>query len=132
MILKHIQKVPNTLACIKGITNIRGELVAVVDPHIRFGKEPSIISKRTSFIIIKVLDQVTNEDVSIALLVDLILEVDDIRSCDILDVPEFGTKIEKRFVQNIVKYKNDYVSVLKVSLVLDINELSSKRITLGI
>lgn len=121
---KAIQKVPHTHDCIKGITNIRGELVAVVDPNIRFGKESSVITKRSSFIIVKVVDKKTKETLSIALLVDLILVVDDILSSDILDAPEFGTKIEKRFVKNIIKYKNDYVSVLKISLVLDINELS--------
>lgn len=121
---KPIQKVPHTNDCIKGITNIRGELVAVVDPNIRFGKESCAITKRTSFIIMKVVDKKTKENVSIALLVDLILEVDNILSTDILDAPEFGTKIEKRFVKNIIKYKNDYVCVLKISLVLDVNELS--------
>jgi len=121
---KPIQKVPNTNACIKGITNIRGELVAVVDPHVRFGKEPSTISKRSSFIIMRIVDKKTKEDVSIALLVDLILVVDDIESSDILDAPDFGTKIEKRFIKNIIKYNDDYVSVLKISLVLDVNELS--------
>jgi len=121
---KAIQKVPNTNNCIKGITNIRGELVAVVDPNIRFGKEACTISKRSSFIIMKIVDKKTKENVSIALLVDLILEVDDIVSDDILDPPEFGTKIEKRFIKNIIKYKDDYVSVLKISLVLDVNELS--------
>ena len=121
---KPIQKVPHTNDCIKGIINIRGELVAVVDPNIRFGKEACIITKRSSFIIMTIVDKKTQENVSIALLVDLILEVDDILSSDILDAPEFGSKINKRFIKNIIKYKNDYVWVLKTSLVLDINELS--------
>ena len=48
---KAIRKVPNSHKCIKGITNIRGELVAVVDPKIRFGQESGTIHKKTSFII---------------------------------------------------------------------------------
>lgn len=121
---KTIRSVPHTNSCIKGITNIRGELVAVVDPKIRFGNEPCEVSKRTSFIIIKIFNKITNEQVSIALMVDLILEVDDVPNSEILQSPDFGTKIEKRFIKNIIKYKDNYVSVLKISLVLDINELS--------
>lgn len=123
---KSIQKVPQTNPCILGITNIRGELVAVVDPKIRFGNKASDVSKRTSFIIIKIFNKITKEQVSIALMVDFILEVDDIPNDDILDAPEFGTRIDKRFVKNVIKYKEDYVSILKISLVLDINELSSR------
>jgi len=123
---KPIQKVPHTNECIKGITNIRGELVAVVDPKIRFGNKSSEVSKRTSFIIIKIFNKIIKEEVSIALMVDFILEVDAIPNSEVLDAPEFGTKIEKRFVKNIIKYKDDYVSILKISLVLDINELSKR------
>lgn len=121
---KPIRRVPHANPCIKGITNIRGELVAVVDPKIRFGNKSSDITKRTSFVIIKIFNKVRKEQVSIALMVDLILEVDDIPNSDILDAPEFGTKIEKRFIKNVIKYNDNYVSILKISIVLDINELS--------
>lgn len=123
---KSIQKVPHTDKSIIGVTNIRGELVAVVDPKIRFGNESGKISNRTSFVIMKVTDAMTQEQVSIALLVDYILEVDEVLAEDILDTPEFGTKIDKRFIKKIVKYKDDYISILKVSKVLDIDELSKR------
>ena len=124
--VKPIKKVPHTHKCITGVTNIRGELIAVVDPKIRFGNESSSVSKRTSFIIINIFNKISKEEVPIALMVDYILEVDDIPNSDILDAPEFGTKIEKRFIKNIIKYKDNYVSILKISLVLEINELSKR------
>jgi purine-binding chemotaxis protein CheW len=123
---KPITKVPNTHNYVKGITNIRGELIAVVDPQVRFGNEESKINKRTSFIIINVFDKMKNEKVLIALMVDFVLEVEYIEDENILESPEFGTKIEKRFIRNILKYKDNYISVLKISLVLDINELSKR------
>jgi len=123
---KAIRKVPQTNSSIKGVTNIRGELIAVVDPKIRLENRCSTISKRTSFVIMKIFDKVTNEEVSIALMVDMILEVGDIPKVDVLPAPEFGTKIDERFIKNIIKYENGYVTVLKISLVLDIHELSIK------
>ena len=118
--VKPIKKVPHTHKCITGVTNIRGELIAVVDPKIRFGNESSSVSKRTSFIIINIFNKISKEEVPIALMVDYI------PNSDILDAPEFGTKIEKRFIKNIIKYKDNYVSILKISLVLEINELSKR------
>jgi purine-binding chemotaxis protein CheW len=123
---KPIRKVPQTNPCIKGITNIRGELVAVVDPKIRLGNKAGKIKKKTSFIIIKIFDSSKEKNVSIALMVDLILEVNEVSNSEVLDAPEFGTKLEKRFIKNIIKYKNDFVSILKISVVLDINELSKR------
>jgi purine-binding chemotaxis protein CheW len=123
---KPITKVPQTHNCVKGITNIRGELIAVVDPQIRFGNKESDINKRTSFVIIKVFDKIKDVKVSIALMVDLVLEVEYIEDENILEAPEFGTKIEKRFIRSILKYKDVYISVLKISLVLDTNELSKR------
>jgi len=121
---KAIRKVPQCNACIKGITNIRGELIAVVDPKIRFGNEAGEIKKKTSFIIIKIFDNNKEKNVSIAFMVDEILVVNEIAMNEILDAPTFGTKLDKRFIQSIIKFNNDYVSILNINTVLDIDELS--------
>lgn len=121
---KAIRKVPQSNVCIKGITNIRGELIAVVDPKIRFGSEAGEIKKKTSFIIIKIFDKSAEKNVSIAFMVDEILVVNEINMSEILDAPTFGTKLDKRFIQSIIKFNNEYVSILNISTVLDINELS--------
>ena len=121
---KAIRKVPKSNACIKGITNIRGELIAVVDPKIRFGGDASEVKKKTSFIIISIFDKSKEKNVSIAFMVDEILVVNEITMSEILEAPTFGTKLEKRFIQSIIMFNNDYVSILNINTVLDINELS--------
>lgn len=118
---KNITRVPNSNECIKGVTNIRGELIAVVDPLMRFCGQETQLSKRTSFVILRVLNKTKEKKHSVAIMVDLVLEVEDIQISNILDVPDFGTKIEKEFIKNIIKYNEEYISVLKIDTILDLD-----------
>jgi purine-binding chemotaxis protein CheW len=119
-----VTKVPKANPCVRGITNIRGDLIAVVDPKQRFKNERLEVQKRTSFIIINILNERKNSIVPIALMVDLVDEVEDISFDDILKTPEFGSKIDERFLENIVRYGEEYIMVLDIEKVLDIEELS--------
>ena len=119
-----ITKVPKSNSCVKGITNIRGELIGVVDPKIRFGMEQSPVTKRTSFIITKLMNKEKESFISIALVVDMVIEVEDIKTEDILPSPEFGMKIDKRFIKNVIRRGDTYISVLDMENVLNIKELS--------
>lgn len=120
----NITKVPKTNESVKGITNIRGELIPVVDPKIRFNIGETEISKRTAFIILNLLNKEKNSTIAIALIVDIVIEVDDIKEDDILPTPEFGTKIDQRYIENIIRENDEYVSVLNIDTVLSISELS--------
>ncbi len=122
--LSKITKVPKANPCVRGITNIRGDLIAVVDPKVRFNQGVLEIQKRTSFIIVNVINEKRDSIISIALMVDLVDEVEDIEADDILKTPEFGSKIDDRFVENIVRYGDDYITILDIEKVLNVEELS--------
>lgn len=119
-----ITSVPKTNKSIKGVTNIRGELIPVIDPKVRFGLGESKIEKRTSFVILQILNRVKNKTTPIAIMVDIVVEVEDIESFDILETPQFGTKIEQKYIQNIIRNNEEYISVLDIDTVLNIQELS--------
>lgn len=114
--------VPKVHKCIKGVTNIRGELIGVIDPKIRFGMDEVKVQKRTSFIIVKI-----KEDKRIALVTDLVIQIDDVSNDDVLQAPEFGTKIEEKYIENILRYENEYISVLDINTIVDIEELSKEN-----
>lgn len=119
-----ITRVPKSNPCVNGVTNIRGDLIAVVDPKVRFGMGSVDIGKRTSFVIFRVLNKLKQTILPIALIVDLVIEVDDIDSDNILQKPEFGTKIEQKYIQNVIRYNDEYITVLDIDMVLNIQELS--------
>jgi purine-binding chemotaxis protein CheW len=58
------------------------------------------------------------------IIIDEVYEVDDIPTSDIKDVPEFGTKVNKRFISKMAKYKGEYIPILNTQAILDIKELS--------
>lgn len=119
-----ITKVPKAKAYIKGLTNIRGDLIAVIDLKPRLKIEKTNIKKRDSFIIVNAINTKKNSIVPIALMVDMVIEVEDIEKDNILEAPEFGVKLEQRFIENIISFKGDYISVLNMDEVLNIEELS--------
>lgn len=118
----HIAKVPMMASYVKGVTNIRGNIVAVVDLADRFKFGESIIGPKSSIIVL----HYTGEDkvTEMGIIIDEVYEVDDIPTSDIKDVPEFGTKIHKRFISKMAKYKGEYIPILNTQAILDIKELS--------
>lgn len=119
-----ITKVPKSNKCIKGIVNVRGELIPVIDPKIRFNIGEVEIKKRTSFIIINILSSIEVKKVPIALMVDYVEEVEQIEEVDILPAPVFGTKIDEKYVKNIIRFNEEYISLLNIDYVLSLSELS--------
>jgi purine-binding chemotaxis protein CheW len=119
-----ITKVQNANPCVKGIINIRGDLIPVIDPKVRFNLDETSVSKRVSFIIFTTLNKTKDKKIPIAMMVDMVNEVDDIDKIDILPTPEFGTKIESKYIENIIKYEDKYVLALDIASVLNIIELS--------
>jgi purine-binding chemotaxis protein CheW len=118
-----ITKVPMMNNFVKGVTNIRGNIMAVVDLLQRFDLEETILSQRTSLAILK--KEYLGNELNIAIIIDEVFEIENISNEGIELTPSFGTKIDKRFINGMVKYKNDFIPILDVDVLLDIEELAS-------
>lgn len=122
-----ITKIPLSHHSIMGVTNIRGDIIPIIDPCVRFGLGKTSISKRTSFIILNVTSKESGDGIPVAIIVDLVNEVDNIVLDDILPTPEFGTKIDKSYIKNMLRYDDKYLIALDVDSVLDTDELSKYK-----
>ena len=120
---QKITKVPMLNDFVKGVTNIRGNIIAVIDLLGRFGFEETKIKDKTSLVILK-LDY-NDEEVHVSIIIDEVYEVDNIKNENIEVTPDFGIKIQQRFVKNMLKYNNEYIPILNIQTVLDIEEISS-------
>lgn len=123
--ISNIRKVPNTNKCIKGVTNIRGEIIPVIDLKMRLKIGEVTENRRTSLIILNILDNLDGKKIPLAIMVDLVVEVEDILEINILETPVFGTKIEEKYIQNIVSFNDEYITLLEIDILLNIDELSS-------
>lgn len=117
-----ITKVPKLNSYVKGVTNIRGNIVAVIDLLDRFNLHETKVLDRTSFAIVQVNQN--NKIHDIAIMIDEIYEVDGLDENSLCDAPLFGTKVDTKFIKNIAKYNGKEVCIINHEEVLKISELT--------
>ena len=119
----HITKVPKMHSFVRGVTNIRGNIVPVIDLLDRFGLGVSQIGPKSSIVVINYRSEDSINQLGV--IIDEVYEVDDIQTSDIQSVPEFGSQIERRFIANMGKYKGEYIAILDTQTILNAKELAS-------
>jgi len=118
-----ITTVPRTPAFVKGVINLRGKVIPVVDLRLKFGMEEMAYTERTCIIVVEIAGQ--GGSVLIGIVVDSVSEVLNIKSTDIEETPTFGAKLDTDYILGMAKMNGG------VKILLDIDKvLSEKDITL--
>jgi len=117
-----LTEVPMTPDFISGVINLRGSVVPVVDLSQRFSGQGIEITKRTSIIILEVM----NEDlrIQVGVTVDMVNEVLDINPEDIEPAPSLGNQIQTNFISGMAKVDDKLLILLNIENILSIEELS--------
>ncbi len=118
----HVTKVPMMPSFVKGVTNIRGNIVPVIDMRERFKLGTTVVGDKTSVVVINYKD-IANE-VQMGILIDEVYAVDDIKLEDTKSKPDFGTKFDKKFISKMGKYEGKYIAILDTHAILNVDELS--------
>lgn len=116
-------EVPMMPACVRGIINLRGAVVPVMDLQVRFAQTSSAVTKRTCIVIVEV--QSAEGQQVMGVVVDAVNEVLDIDASDIEAPPAFGTRIRSDFISGMGKVRGKFVILLNVNRVLDLDDLQS-------
>lgn len=119
---QEITKVPKLSSFVKGVTNIRGNIVAVIDLLDRFNLGETKVQDRTSFVIVQV--NLNDKQYDIAIMIDEIYEVDGLDEDSICGTPLFGTEINAEFITGLGTYNKKTVFIINHLEVLKISELS--------
>ncbi len=117
-----VTEVPMMPPCVRGVINLRGAVVPVLDLLARFGRPSSAVTKRTCVVIVEV--EAGQERHVVGLLVDAVNEVLDIAPADIEPPPSFGARIRSDFIQGVGKVKGKFVLVLDVDRALSLDEIA--------
>ena len=112
--------VPMMPACIRGVINLRGSVVPVIDLSARFGRKSAPVNKRTCIVIVEV--GAANERQDVGVIVDAVNEVLDIPATDIEPAPPFGAKIRADFIEGMGKMGDRFVVILDINHVLSIEQ----------
>jgi purine-binding chemotaxis protein CheW len=121
-----LTEVPMMPSFIRGVINLRGKVVPVVDLAARFGKGGTNVSRRTSIVIIEMAvkeDDDGSDAQSIGIMVDAVNEVVDIAAAEIEPPPAFGAKIRPDFISGMAKQTGRFIIVLNLDQVLSMDEM---------
>ena len=116
----HLTEVPMMPACVRGVINLRGAVVPVMDLLARFGQPASAVTKASCIVIVEVVSSGANGDERqvVGVVVDAVNEVLDIAATDVEPPPLFGARIRSDFIAGIGKVKGRFVILLDVEQVL--------------
>ena len=117
--MQAITQLPQTPAYIKGVTNLRGTVLPVVDLRVRFGLEPQPDTKQTRVIV------VTMGNLKVGLMVDGVSEVLRVAEGLIEPLPSMVNSVNADFLTGIVRLEDRLIILLEVEKVLDLHEQQS-------
>ena len=118
-----ITPVPQTPSFVKGVINLRGQVIPVVDLRLKFGMEELEYTERTSIIVVEVRGQTGN--IPIGIVVDSVSEVVNIKGEDIEDTPTFGTRLDTDYILGMAKTEGGVKILLDIDRVLSASELGA-------
>lgn len=117
--IQAITEVPELPDYIKGIINLRGKIIPVMDVRLRFKKQPIDYNDRTCIIVIDI------KNISIGMIVDTVSEVISIEDANIVPPPSMKTGFQNKYVKGIGKVGNDVKLLLDCEKILNEEEVES-------
>ena len=115
--LMDITTVPQTPDYMKGVINLRGKVIPVIDLRKKFSMQEGVHTQETCVIVVEVNSS------SIGLIVDSVSEVSDITGEEIENAPSYGQGIDTSFIMGLGKVKNKIIILLDIDAVLSTEEL---------
>jgi len=107
---------------VRGVINLRGAVVPVIDLQARFGRPAAEVSKKTCIVIFDSIRE--GERVELGLMVDAVSEVIEIAPGQIEPPPNFGTAVRRDFILGMGKVNGRFVIVLEPDKAFDVSEMA--------
>jgi purine-binding chemotaxis protein CheW len=118
-----ITTVPRTPACVKGVINLRGKVIPVVDLRLKFGMEEMAYTERTCIIVVEIKSQ--GGTVLIGIVVDSVSEVLNIKGSEIEETPTFGDRLDTDYILGMAKMNGGVKILLDIDKVLGDEDISA-------
>ncbi|HRP95049.1 MAG TPA: chemotaxis protein CheW [Rhodocyclaceae bacterium] len=121
----QVTQVPMMPATVRGVINLRGAVVPVVDLAARFGRAPTSVARRTCIVIVEVPPVLEGEPPQVlGVVVDAVNEVLEIPAADIEPPPSFGARLRSDFVAGMGRVGGHFIIILDLPRALALDELA--------
>lgn len=117
--LLPLTSVPRTPDYVKGVMNLRGKVIPVIDLRAKFGLPAAASDRQTAIVVVEIQDSLAG------VLVDRVREVADVPAEDVEDVPDFGGSLDVRFVNGLGKFDGRVLILLNIEKVLHTDGLAA-------
>lgn len=116
-----VTTVPQTPKFVKGVINLRGKVIPVIDLRLRFGMESIDYTERTCIIVVEI--DGASGTVQIGIVVDSVSEVLNVKTEEIEDTPTFGTRLNTDYILGMAKMEGGVKILLDIDRVLSADEV---------
>lgn len=127
--IQDVTPVPHTPVFVKGVINLRGKVIPVIDLRLKFGLPPEEYTARTCIIVVRT--QMGDDELMMGIVVDEVAEVLNLMSTDIEDTPDFGPGVVTPYLLGMAKVKDKVKILLDIDQVLNSNELQGLSSLMG-
>jgi purine-binding chemotaxis protein CheW len=117
--MMSVTNVPHTKEYVKGVINLRGKIIPVIDLRLKLGMDSTEMTRETCTIVVDV------NGIQTGLIVDKVAEVLDISDGQIEDAPAFGGAVDTDFILGMGKTKDKVIILLDISKILSASELAA-------
>lgn len=119
--MMDITSVPQTPVFVKGVINLRGKVIPVLDLRLKFGMESKEYDERTCIIVVEVRGAVSS--LQMGVVVDSVSEVTNIKSNQIEQAPSFGGRLDTNFILAMAKTEDGVKILLDIDKILNADEM---------
>lgn len=116
-----ITEVPKSPEYMKGVINLRGSVLPVVDTRIKFGMTPTEYTNNTCIVVMEI--EMDNDIVQVGTLVDSVQAVLELEDSEIQPPPSIGSKYKSEFIYGMVKVNEKFIMLLDMEKVLSAEEV---------
>jgi purine-binding chemotaxis protein CheW len=116
-----VTKVPGTPAWIRGVHNLRGAVVPVIDLAVKFGLPPTVVTRRTCIVIVEL--RVDDEAMIMGVMADAVHQVVELGADDIQPPPAFGPRVSVDCILGMGGSNGKFIVILDIDHVLSTTEI---------
>jgi len=120
-----ITTIPRTPTFVKGVINLRGKVIPIIDLRLKFNMDAIPYSDRTCIIVVEIDSDAST--VLIGIVVDAVSEVLNIREDEIEETPKFGTKLNTEYILGMAKIQKGVKILLNIDQVLSSEEINTLK-----
>lgn len=119
--MQKITEVPRAPEFMKGVINLRGNVLPVIDGRIKFGLQPKPYTDKTCILVLNI--RLEGEQTMVGAIVDAVLDVIEFPEENIKPSPALGSKYSSDFIDGIIKVNEEFIMILNMDAVFSAQEI---------